>query len=137
MRVLIWLVAALAGLCTRAEAAALEGSWAAVEAERDGASAAELVGHRLRLAEGRYEIHGADGELLYAGTYRINATAEPAQIDFVNEVGEAAGVTWEGIYRLAGGELTIVDDAPNPSAPRPTTFAAAKGSGYVLLAFRR
>lgn len=137
MRVLIWLVAALAGLGTQAEAAALEGSWAAVRAERDGAPAAELVGHRLRLAEGRYEIHGADGELLYAGAYLINATAESAQIDFVNEVGEAAGVTWEGIYRLAGGELTIVDDAPNPSAPRPTTFAAAKGSGYVLLAFRR
>ena len=53
----------------------------AARAERDGASAAELVGHRLRLAEGRYEIHGADGELLYAGIYRINATAEPAQIE--------------------------------------------------------
>jgi len=128
---------ALAGLGTQAEAAALEGSWVAVRAERDGASAAELVGHHLHLAKGRYEIRGADGGLLYAGTYRIDATVEPAQIDFVNEVGEAAGVTWEGIYRFAGGELTIIDDAPNPSALRPTTFAAAKGSGYVLLTFRR
>jgi uncharacterized protein (TIGR03067 family) len=138
MRLRVCVVAmALAGLGTAAEAAEVEGSWTAVRAERDGAPAAELVGHRLRFVGERYEIAGADGRPLYAGSYRVDATAEPARIDFINEAGEAAGVTWEGIYRLADGELTIVDDAPNPSAARPTTFTAAKGSGYVLVAFRR
>lgn len=120
-----------------ADQAPLAGSWTAVRAERDGAPAPDLVGHRLSFADERFEIVGPDGRLLYAGTWRADAAADPAQIDFVNESGEAAGVTWEGIYRLDGGELTVVDDAPDPKVPRPATFAAGKGSGYVLVVFTR
>jgi uncharacterized protein (TIGR03067 family) len=115
----------------------LTGTWTAMHAERDGAAAAELVGHRLSFAGDRFEIAASDGRLLYAGTYQVDAAAQPARIDFVNDTGEAAGVTWEGIYRFDRQGLTIVDDAPDPSAPRPSAFAAGKGSGYVLLEFAR
>lgn len=131
------LAIASAGLGTAVEAADLDGSWTAVRAERDGASVAALVEHRLHIAAGRFVIDGANGSQLYAGRYQVNTAVEPTQIDFVNETGEAAGVTWEGIYRLADGELTIVDDAPDPSAPRPASFEAGEGSGYVLVLFRR
>jgi uncharacterized protein (TIGR03067 family) len=137
MRAKMLVLAAMLTAPALADQAPVAGSWTAVRAERDGAVAPDLVGHRLSFAGDRFEIVGPDGRPLYAGTWRADAAADPARIDFVNESGEAAGVTWEGIYRLEGGELTVVDDAPDPQAPRPTRFAAGKGSGYVLVVFTR
>jgi uncharacterized protein (TIGR03067 family) len=119
-------------------AALLAGTtWTAESAERDGAPAPALVGHRLRFTGDRFEIAGADGRLIYTGTYTADATATPARIDFRNDGGDARGQTWEGIWRLdSGGTLTVVDDAPDPASDRPTDFAAPAGSGYVLLVFR-
>ena len=120
---------------TRAESG-LEGIWVAVEAERDGAAAAELVGHRLTFAGERFTIE-ADGKPIYAGTFRTDPQAQPTEIDFVQDEGEAAGQTWLGIYRLDGEELAICDNAPDTAAPRPAEFATSPGSGHVLLTFRR
>ena len=120
-----------------ADASALSGTWTAERAERDGSPAAELVGHRLSLTADRFEIRGPDGRLLYAGTFTADAGAQPARIDFRNEQGEAAGQVWEGIWRLEGDQLTIVDDAPDPAKGRPTDFTTAAGSGRVMLDFAR
>lgn len=137
MRGLI-LAAALATPAAAAEAPALlTGSWTAVEARRDGAEAPELVGHRLVFEGEGFRIVGASGELLHAGRYAADATVRPARIDFVQEAGGATGQTWEGIWRLEGDRLTIVDDAPDPVKGRPVGFAAGKGSGHVMLVFRR
>lgn len=137
MRGLI-LAVALAAPAAAAEAPALlTGSWTAIEAQRDGAEAPELVGHRLVLEGEGFRILAANGELLYAGRYAADATARPARIDFVQEAGAAQGQTWEGIWRLEGDRLTIVDDAPDPAKGRPVDFAAGKGSGRVMLVFRR
>jgi uncharacterized protein (TIGR03067 family) len=119
------------------DAADLAGSWTALRAERDGAPAPELIGHRLLFAGDRFEIAGKDGRPLYAGSYSVDDVTEPAAIDFVQDGGAADGQTWEGIYRLDGGELTIVDDAVDPAQGRPTDFTTAKGSGRVLLVFAR
>lgn len=114
----------------------LDGAWTAVEAQRDGATAGDLVGHRLEFVGDRFRI-SAQGRTLYAGTYGIDLTTRPLRIDFRHDKGEAVGVAWEGIYRLEGGMLTICDDGIDPAAPRPTSFATAPGSGHVLLVFGR
>jgi uncharacterized protein (TIGR03067 family) len=119
-----------------AEQARLEGAWTAVAAERDGAPAEEVVGHRLELAGERFGISAGD-RLLYAGSYVIDPAARPARIDFRHDAGEAQGQVWEGIYRLEGGRLSICDDAPDTARPRPTGFATSPGSGYVLVVFER
>ncbi len=131
------LLASLAAPALASTPAALDGSWTTVRAERDGTGVAELVGHRLRLDGNHFEIADRQGQLLYTGTYRADATVQPAQIDFHHAGGQATGQVWEGIYRLDGNRLTIVDDAPDPQAPRPSGFSAGKGSGYVLLEFER
>jgi uncharacterized protein (TIGR03067 family) len=113
----------------------LAGSWTATDAERNGAPANDLVGHRLTFAGERFEIVGADGRLVYAGTTRIDPAVEPPAIDFVNTEGEAKGVTWQGIWRLDDPALVITDNAPDPSRPRPTDFVAPAGSGYVKVIF--
>jgi uncharacterized protein (TIGR03067 family) len=118
------------------ERARLEGTWMAVEAERDGTPAKELVGHRLELAGDRFHISAGD-EPLYAGTYALEPAAQPARIDFRHDEGGARGRVWEGIYRLEDGRLWICDDAPDTAKPRPTSFATSPGSGHVLLVFER
>jgi uncharacterized protein (TIGR03067 family) len=132
------LLAALSMIATAAAAQEpLQGAWTALEAERNGAAAPDLVGHRLRFDGEAFEIAGPDGAPIYAGSFRTDPAAEPAAIDFVNTAGEAAGVTWAGIWRLDGTTLTIVDNAPDPSRPRPADFAAPAASGYVMVTFRR
>jgi uncharacterized protein (TIGR03067 family) len=116
---------------------ALAGAWTASEAERDGTAAGELVGHRLVFDGDTFRISAPDGKLLYEGTYQTDSAAQPPRIDFRHDTGEAAGQEWEGIYRLDGEALTIVDDAPDPAKGRPTALAAPAGSGHVLIVFRR
>jgi uncharacterized protein (TIGR03067 family) len=118
------------------DAGQLQGTWRLVEAQRDGAPAAELVGNLLELADGRCRI-SVDGNLLYAGTIALEPAAAPARIDFRHDDGPASGQVWEGIYQLEGGRLSICDDAPDVAKPRPTSFTTSPGSGHVLIIFER
>ena len=129
------LLAALAP-AKASDAGQLRGAWRLVEAQRDGAPAAELVGNLLELADGRFRI-SADGNLLYAGTFALEPAATPARIDFRHDDGRARGQVWEGIYQLEGGRLSICDDAPDVAKPRPTSFTTSPGSGHVLIIFER
>jgi uncharacterized protein (TIGR03067 family) len=97
-----------------------------------------VVGYPLGFEGASARITGPDGTQLYAGHYTVDAAGKPARIDFVQEAGAAEGQAWEGIWRLDGErQLTIVDDAPNPSKKRLVEFTAAKDSGHVMIVFRR
>jgi uncharacterized protein (TIGR03067 family) len=117
-----------------AERAKLQGTWRAVAAERNGAPAPDVVGHDLTFLGDRFRIT-RDGGLLYGGAYTIDPSAEPSRIDFQQDEGADLRGTWKGIYRLDGGRLEIVDNAPDMGKPAPTQFAAGPGSGYVLVQF--
>lgn len=118
------------------EQAKLSGAWTAVEAQRDGSAAKEDIGHRLEFIGDRFAI-SAGGKTIYSGTYTLNTSAQPAQIDFRHLEGEAKGLVWEGIYQLEGSTLVVCDDAFDTAQSRPTTFTTAKGSGHVMITFRR
>ncbi len=120
-----------------AQESSLAGAWTAVQAERDGAPATDVVGHRLTFERGTFEIAKPDGEQVYAGTFQSDLSVEPHAVDFTNTQGAAAGTDWAGIWRLDGTTLTIVDNAPDPSRPRPTDFAAPAGSGHIVVVFER
>ena len=115
----------------------LEGSWTATKEERDGKAAEDLVGHRLSLTGDRFEIKSKDGKTLYAGAVKLDPSAKPAAFDFEHTEGELKGKVWKGIYALEGDTLTTCDNGPDPDKPRPTAFEAKKGSGYVLITFKR
>jgi uncharacterized protein (TIGR03067 family) len=117
-----------------AERAKLQGTWRAVAAERNGAPAPDVVGHELTFAGDRFRI-ARDGRPLYGGTYTIDPSAQPSRIDFDQHEGPELRGTWKGIYRLDGGGLEIVDNAPDMGRPAPMRFAAGPGSGYVLVRF--
>jgi uncharacterized protein (TIGR03067 family) len=115
----------------------LQGTWTATQAARDGHAAEDVVGHRLSLTGHRFQIQAEDGQLLYAGTVRVDPSATPAAIDFEHTEGALKGQAWQGIYALEGDTLTVCDNAPNLDQGRPAAFEAPSGSGYVLITFTR
>jgi uncharacterized protein (TIGR03067 family) len=135
IRLLLLVVGLLSACAVEAQPARLDGTWTAVSAERNGASAPDVVGHKLAFSGNTFAIT-RDGKTLFAGTYTADLAAQPARIDFVNTEATLRG-TWKGIARRDGGTLRICDNAPDMTKPRPSAFAAPAGSGYVCIAFAR
>src|SRR5918993_2029909 len=121
----------------RAADKALQGTWTATKAERDGRAATDLVGHTLFFSGDRFEIQSKDRKSLYSGTVQVDANTKPPVIDFQHAEGGLKGKTWKGIYVLDGETLTICDNAEKLDAARPPEFEAKSGSGYVLVTFNR
>jgi uncharacterized protein (TIGR03067 family) len=115
----------------------LQGTWTAIKAERDGKAAEDVVGHRLSLTGNRFQIRSKDGKPLYAGTFLLDPRAKPAAFDFELTEGDLKGKVWKGIYALDGDTLTTCDNGPDPDKSRPAAFEAKRGSGYILIVFRR
>ena len=115
----------------------LQGTWTATQAERDGTAANAVVGHQLSLTGNRFQIQSEDGKPLYVGTVRVDPSAQPAAIDFAHTEGALQGKAWQEIYVLDGDTLTVCGNAPNLDQGRPAAFEAPRGSGYVLITFKR
>lgn len=130
------LVAGVSGAAGADDVKGLQGVWIAVSAERSGAAAGDLKGHRLTFSGDRFTIR-FNGKLLYQGTFRADASKKPATIDFTHTRGQAIGKKWLGIYLLEGDALKICDNADDLAKGRPAALATAPGSGQVLLSFKR
>ena len=114
----------------------LEGTWLATAATVSGKPAPQVVGHRLSFERHRFQII-KDGELLYGGSFSVDATAKLPTIRFdQNETKTLAGI-WLGIYERDGDKLTICDNAHDMTKPRPTGFGECSGAGYILIHFTR
>ena len=85
-----------------AEPAKLQGSWQAVAAERNGAPAPDVVGHRLVFTEDRFQIT-REGKRLYGGTYAADPSAQPARINFRQEEGSGLSGEWKVVCPLRSG----------------------------------
>ena len=134
-RLLLLIIGLLAACAAETQPSRLDGAWTAVSAERNGAAASDVVGHRLAFSGNTFAITGG-GRKVFGGTYAADFGKQPAEIDFVNTEAALRG-TWKGILRLDGATLRICDNAPDMTKPRPSTFAAPAGSGYVCIAFAR
>jgi uncharacterized protein (TIGR03067 family) len=55
----------------------------------------------------------------------------------VHTEGALKGKAWKGIYALDGDTLKICDNAPNLEKGRPTALEVKRGSGYLLVTFKR
>jgi uncharacterized protein (TIGR03067 family) len=114
----------------------IQGAWAVVSAEQDARPATDVMEHRLTFSGDTFTIRRSD-HILYQGTYLTDPGRKPAQIDFRHTEGTLKGKTWKGIYRLEGETLTICDNAPDMTRPRPARFATRAGSGAICLVFKR
>lgn len=116
----------------------IEGTWRATDATLAGAPALQIVGGRLSFMGDRFQITKG-GEVRYGGTYRTDSAAAPPKIDLDQHETETLAGVWLGIYELAldGNQLTIIDNAPDRTRPRPESFDEATEAGRILVRFTR
>jgi len=66
-----------------------------------------------------------------AGTFRVNPTTNPKQVDSIAEGGPHAGQLTRGIYEILDTTHKRACWGP-PGGPRPTGFTSPPGSGRIL-----
>lgn len=114
----------------------LKGTWIPQGAEFGG-QPLQVPEARLIISEGHYCLQTPAG--LEEGTLRVDATANPAEMDFVGTRGAHAGRTIPAIFRLRGNLLQVcyrVGEGVEPQA-RPRELTSALGTLQILLRYRR
>ena len=105
----------------------LDGDWAPVALVIDGKAMPETW-----LAMGSRTMHGNELKVVFGGQtmvhakVRIDEAVTPIAVDYFNLSGKSAGTVTYGIMEWDGDEAQFLM-AP-PGAPRPTSFAARKGT---------
>lgn len=113
----------------------LEGHWAFVALEVDGAAMATTMfaDSRLLIDGDRFRMESP--EATYEGVLTIDVEAQPARIDIEFVEGPEAGNWSYGLYSLEGDQLTLCLGLTG--AQRPERFATSPGSGHALERLRR
>jgi uncharacterized protein (TIGR03067 family) len=117
------------------EYARFEGAWKFVSIEIEGKNMPEkfFKGSRLILKGPQFTYQ--EGGTTYKGTYKVDVSKKPNQIDMTFTEGPEKDKTMVGIYELDGDTYRV---CVNPTGKgRPTEFASKPGSGHVLEVLNR
>jgi len=113
----------------------LQGNWRLVETERRGRSVAEQG--TLSFQKLHRQFSWTQNGQTSSGYGSLDLRKKPERIEFYFEVGPDQGKTQAGIYRVAGGELTLRVAPPGaPDDDLPEEFAT-QDNDCVLYRFRR
>jgi len=113
---------------------AIQGVWKQV-AVSGGGDGDEFGGPGIQaiVSGNRFDVRAQDGALLLEGSFKLDSSKLPRQIDWTDDIGADAGKTLPAIYTLDADRFVFV--AADPGAPRPTAFRA--GPGQVMRSFVR
>jgi uncharacterized protein (TIGR03067 family) len=108
---------------------AMQGDWVGEKMVRDGMAFPDDAAQALfRKVKGNaYTVHRFRTKA-GSGTFKLDATKTPKQIDLTPDGGKAG--TIEGIYKIDGDTMTIC--YPAPKGKRPEAFESKEGSGVTL-----
>jgi uncharacterized protein (TIGR03067 family) len=113
----------------------LEGTWAVVSLEADGAKIpdAMLDGSRIIIKGDAFKSFS--GGATYEGTIKVDASKTPKTIDLIFTEGPEKGKTALGIYELRGDNWRMCLSLGAGS--RPSEFATKQGRGHALETLKR
>ena len=114
----------------------LEGTWRVVSAEAGGKAipAREYRGLAMTFAAGKFSARRGDEEA-QEGTYSVDPTKNPREMDITRTTGPAQGRKQVAIYQLSGDLLKICSCASDEE--RPTSFDTRDRPGCTLMVLRR
>ncbi|HEX5223000.1 MAG TPA: family 16 glycoside hydrolase [Verrucomicrobiae bacterium] len=118
-------------------AAAADGTWevASMEANGEALSSDTYEGLKLTVTGGQYSVD-KDGEI-DRGTFTVDATKSPKQMDIRPEMGPGAGRTVLAIYEFTSKDAMRVCYAFEEGAARPGDFKTRPGTGDILIQYKR
>jgi uncharacterized protein (TIGR03067 family) len=128
---MILLLVATSGAALADETPKVEGRWKVVSVEVAGAAAPGLEGAELVFAEGKKSFTLPD-KRVEKGTYRLDATKKPKEIDSTTE---GRGGVEKGIYVIEDDTLKLC--LATQGGPRPTEFATKPRTDQILIVLRR
>ncbi len=113
-----------------------DGAWgvAAMEANGETLSADTFEGLKLTVEGDKYSVD--KGGEIDRGTFSVDATKSPKQMDIRPETGPGAGRTILAIYEFSGDTMRVCY-ALEEGAGRPASFKTASGSGLVMITYKR
>ncbi len=109
--------------------AKLAGNWTVDSFEFNGTPVAEMMGAIREFTGENYTLTPKSGQT-YKGTFKLDPTQTPKQIDLV-----LSDRTLRGIYELDGAQLKLAYALEGDA--RPTEFASKPDSGVVLVVHQR
>ncbi len=116
--------------------ASLQGEWIALTVQSDGqALPPHMLATGRRTARGNEVAVSFGGQVMIHAQVRLDASHDPAHIDYLLLAGPHKGAIQMGIARLEGDEARFCMAAPGK--PRPASFESPRGSGNTLSLWRR
>jgi len=113
-----------------------QGNWSLVSAQRDGTPMAPEEVRKLRLAiQGNEFTLSKDAAVVSRGTFKLDPTRQPKQVDETITAGPNQGKVFSAIYEIDEDRHTVCFAAAGKE--RPTAFASAPGSGQLLQVWKR
>jgi uncharacterized protein (TIGR03067 family) len=114
----------------------LAGTWQVVSVEADGQAvpAQQFRGLRMTFKAGKFTAQKGQGDR-QEGTYKLDPSKSPKQIDISRKDGPAAGRNQLAIYSLTGNTLKICSGGSDKE--RPDGFETRGKEGRVLMTLRR
>ena len=116
-----------------ADLAKLQGDWQVnkLEANGDVLSSDDLGGLVVSIKGNNYKLLNSDRA--DHGTFTVDASKTPAQMDIRPESGPDEGVKLPAIYEFKGQQFRVCYG--RPGGDRPTSFSASSDSGQTLITY--
>ena len=113
----------------------LQGSWqvTALEAEGERVTAEGVTNIYVTIKDKSYEVMNLGVET--GGTFEVDNSKTPAQIEIHCTTGADSGSSWPGIYELKGDELRVC--YARRGKKRPTTFSAIDNPSLMMITYKR
>jgi uncharacterized protein (TIGR03067 family) len=114
----------------------MQGTWTIESIEKDGKEIdkAELKNRKVIIQSNKYTVKEGD-KVIDQGTYKLDASKSPKQIDISPTAGQYTGKTLLGIYQLEDDDRAICFSTPGLA--RPTVFTTKPDSGQVFIMYKR
>jgi uncharacterized protein (TIGR03067 family) len=144
MRFQGWLALVVVGLLTAADTqdaarqdlARFQGRWVLRSAERDGKQTPGEEVQKFRLTiHGDKFVLSKDTVVVSEGTFTLDPTKKPKEIDETATAGPSKGKTFLAVYEIDDEQHKICFAAPGKD--RPTEFSSTPGSGRLLQVWKR
>ncbi len=116
--------------------ARMSGTWVIGSSEANGSPIPddESAGLTVTITGEKYSVN-KDGQI-DRGTFSIDTTKSPKQMDIHPETGPGAGRLMHAIYEFSGENLRVCYATQDGSA-RPTVFKTTPDSGEVMISYKR
>ena len=114
-----------------AEVKRLQGTWKQTSCEKDGVKdPPDEKGWEptTTFSRNTFTVRLADGSIPIKGTFKLDPSTEPKQLEFTDTFGADAGKTFPGIYSLEGDRFVFCVSDHGQERPR----AFKTGPGQVL-----